>query len=89
MAIKLQMQQHHGKRIGRQAATANEIIETAGIETHDGKQIMLSRRGVGTFPSWRGSRGDVAPAQLFQDVLRGLHKLCAMLDQCEAAARLW
>ena len=89
MAIKLQMQQHHGKRISRQAATANEIIETAGIETHHGKQITLSRRDVGSFPSRRGSLSDVAPAQFFQDVLRGLYEFRALLDQRVAAARLW
>ena len=86
MSIELQVQQHHGKRIGRQAAPSGEIVESARIETHVREQIVVPGRAHRLLRTRHSGFGEATPAQLFKHVLRGLDELGALLDQLVTAA---
>jgi hypothetical protein len=54
LTIQFQVQQHHRNHVGRQAATAGELVHAAGIETHAWQQ------SAGFFAARRGDRGGCA-----------------------------
>lgn len=75
MSVQLQMQQHHGKRIGRQAAPSGEIVESARIETHVREQIVVPGRDVCFFGARQTGFGEATPVQFFQHILCRLDEL--------------